>query len=34
MEKLCNLFSIRIWTETNIYDKVMRGRKFYALICV
>ena len=23
---------IRIWTETNIYDKVMRGRKFCALI--
>ena len=22
---------IRIWTETNIYDKVMRGRKFCAL---
>lgn len=28
MEKFCNLSVIRIWTETNIYDKVMRGRKF------
>ena len=31
---LCNLFGIRIWTETNIYDKVVRGRKFYVSIYV